>query len=38
MVVASPFQGSDTAWSEGIQDGMGLEERQFVANPFRQPR
>jgi predicted nucleic acid-binding protein len=36
LVVASALQGnSDTLWSEDMQDGMVIDRRLRIANPFR---
>jgi len=37
MIVASALQGGcDTLWSEDMQNGMLVEDRLRIGNPFRQ--
>ena len=36
LVIASALQaGSDTLWSEDMQDGMVIDDRLRISNPFR---
>jgi predicted nucleic acid-binding protein len=36
LIIASALQaGSDTLWSEDMQDGMVIDQRLHIANPFR---